>query len=162
MSIVILNVASKKKGKTTKTKQLLNSNNLPKFIYDVNKEYKEFGKGAVFMDFEQFLKEATKKVGHAIVFEEAFIFLSHHSQQKEMKELLVRTRHTKNFIILNFHAVHQIPMWVLDFVNFLIIGKTNDKLKWMLSNYSDTEILEAWQFAQEHENVYCKVTLELN
>lgn len=162
MSIVILNVAAKKKGKTTLTKGYLNNHNGAKFIYDVNAEYKEFGSGAVFPKWKDFLEQAAKKTDTAIVFEEAFIFLKHQAQEEHMKELLVRTRHTRNLIILNFHAIHQIPMWVMDFVNYFVVGKTNDRPKWMLTNYRETDIYDAWNEAQISEDVFEKITLQLN
>lgn len=162
MSNVIVNVGAKKRGKTTGTKEMLNNFSGDKYIYDVNKEYKEYGKGAVFPDFEAFLETASKKVNTAIVFEEAFIFLSHQSQQKEIKEMLVRTRHTGNLIILNFHAVHQIPLFIWDYANFVIIRKTNDKLNYMLREYRDTDILEAWQTAIASPDPFKKVVIKMN
>lgn len=160
--ITIVNVAAKKKGKTTLTKAYLNAHNGGKFIYDVNGEYKEFGSGAVFPKWKEFLQQARTKTSTAIVFEEAFIFLKAQAAEEEIKEMLVRNRHTKNLLIFNFHAIHQIPMFIYDFTNYLIIGKTNDKLKYMQREYKDTDIYDAYIECQESEDNFIKVTLQLN
>lgn len=160
--IVIVNVAAKKKGKTTLTKGYLSTHSGNKFIYDVNNEYKEFGSGAVFPSWTDFLKQAVTKSNTAIVFEEAYIFLKHQSASEEICNLLIRTRHTGNMIILNFHSIRQVPSFVYDLTNYLVIGKTNDKAKYMDREHKDTDVYDAWFELQEHPDDFHKITLQLN
>lgn len=159
--ITIVNVGKKKTGKTTLTKGILNSFDGNKFIYDVNKEYTEFGSSAVFPKWNVFLEQAVKKTNTCIVFEEAFIFLKHQSSVEEIRELLVRNRHTKNLIIFNFHAIRQIPLFIWDFVNYLNLKKTNDKQKWVENNYKDTDVLEAYNQIKDSENPFELITLNI-
>lgn len=160
--ITIVNVGKKKTGKTTLTKGILNSFPGDKFIYDINNEYKEYGSSAVFPKWQTFLEQAVKKKKTCIVFEEAFIFLKHQSSTEEISELLVRNRHTENLIILNFHAIRQVPLFIWEFVNYLNLKKTNDKQKWMETNYRDTDILAAYNSVKASENPFELVTLNID
>ncbi len=161
--ITIVNCAKKKHGKTTLTKGILNTFSGEKLIYDVNDEYKEFGGAAIFpRPFSKFLDLAVTKKNTCIVFEEASIFFSHQGSVEEIKELLVRNRHTKNLIILNFHSINKIPIYVWDQTTYLILGKTNDKPKWVEREYKDTDLLEAFQYLQNVSDPFEKVTLNID
>lgn len=162
--ITIINCAKKRHGKTTIAKGLLNTWDGEKLIYDVNGEYKEYGSAAIFpRPYKKFLEIAVQKKNTAIVFEEAYIYMKSQADQEEIKELLIRNSgHTKNLLIFNFHAVRQIPIFCWDYANYLVLGKTNDKPKWIDSNYRDTDIRAAFYELQASEDKYKKITLNID
>lgn len=154
MSKVIVNVGFTGTGKTVGTKEIIKGLHVPLFIYDVNNEYKEFS-GAVIKPFEQFLAEANLKKNTCIVFEEATIFFSHASSTKEIMELLVRKRHSKNLIILNFHSLRKVPLFILDFTDYLILRKTNDNPENIRKKFEDYEkIYSAFQQINSSKNKF--------
>ena len=76
---------------------------------------------------------------------------------------MVRKRHTNNLLIFNFHALRQVPLFILDFANYIIIGKTNDLESRVAAKFADApKIYNAWQDAQEDEDRYVKIHVKLN
>lgn len=151
MSKVFITAGATGSGKTTFTKQILKEIDLPKFIYDVNNEYSEFSRQP-FTDFKQFCEQAAKKTKHVIVFEEATIFFTHSGATEIIKEILVRKRHTGNVIIFNFHALRQIPLYILDFADFLTIKKTVlDNVKRFEQRQ---EIVMAYEHVKQSKNTF--------
>jgi len=154
MSKAIAIVGRTKTGKTTLTKELLQGFDKSRvFVYDVNNEYKEFRRGAL-PKFSDFLNNLTRKDARgelvtrksALVFEEATIFLRHNTQSEQITELLTTKRHTENFIILNFHSLRKLPVYILDMLDYVIIKKTNDNPKFIEQKFGDwSDIFEAWQ-----------------
>jgi Cdc6-like AAA superfamily ATPase len=134
MSKCIVIVGATGTGKTTKVCELLNeiraaNKDRPNVIFDVNNEekYKQFrNHWDKNFDFKKFVDNATKRKDTNIVFEEATIFFSHAGNTENIKTLLVQKRHTRNILIFNFHSLRQVPLFILDFCDFLIIGKTID------------------------------------
>lgn len=123
MSKCIIIVGGTGSGKTTIVKKLLAAHKGNKLIYDVNNEY-----GEEYISMDDFYKRALRAENSVIVFEEATIFFSTAGGTTEMRELLVRKRHTNNLFIFNFHSLSQIPLYILMFCDKLIIKKTNDQI----------------------------------
>lgn len=115
-------------GKTTFSKELLSKTNLPIVVYDINQEYTNYY-NKPFDDFKIFLEKIVKLQGHYILIEEATIFFDISSRQEIMKNLLVRARHTGNFIHLNFHSFATVPKSISDLVEYITVFKTNDAEK---------------------------------
>lgn len=165
MSKVIIIVGNTGTGKTTEAKKILASISMPKYIYDVNKEWTEYGnQQAVFpSDFKIFVNNCKLKTNTCLMFEEATIFLTHAGSSESIRNILVRKRHTNNIIIFNFHALRQVPLYLLDFCNYLILGKTNDIPKNIYNKFdSFTDIIEAFEEVQESEDNYIKEYVKLN
>jgi len=163
MSKCIIIVGNTGTGKTTEAKKLLSSIQMKKYIYDVNNEYREYDKQAVFPNFKIFLSNAKMMRDTVIMFEEATIFLTHASSSESIRDMLVRKRHTNNIIIFNFHALRQVPLYLLDFCNYLIIGKTNDIPDKMRTKFdSFTDIVDAFNRVNESDNKYIKEYVKLN
>lgn len=146
MKAVIL-VAQTGQGKSTYCKNLLQQINKPKLINDVNGEYPEFKAG--YLPIDEFLKKANKANNTVIVFEEATIFFSTKSNDAQMRELLVRKRHTNNFIILIFHSLRSIPLYILELCNYMVLFKTNDTENSLLRKYDGFDnIIKAYYSLQ--------------
>lgn len=95
----------------------------PVLIYDVNKEWG----GKELPTMEQFIQQASRCRNSLIVFEEATLFFDPTAgRSKGLREMLVRKRHTGNAVILLFHALADIPLYVLRMIDTLVLLKTND------------------------------------
>lgn len=151
-------------GKTTVSKQLLEARpkGMPCIIYDVNNEYKDFYPED-FEDFDVFLMKISGEEirRHYILVEEATIFFSTQSNFFEMKNLLVRARHTGNIIQLNFHSFSSVPKGIYNLLDYVIIFKTNDTLKNVTDRFDNPGVIEAYKeaIASPDEHFYKTVNL---
>lgn len=151
-------------GKTTTSKQLLElrPKNMPVIIYDINKEYEKYYPEP-FEDFEVFLiRISDEKVRHTyILIEEATIFFSTASNFEEMRNVLVRARHTGNIIQLNFHSFRSVPKNIYELLDYVIVFKTNDSLKSVTDKFDNPAVIKAFQDAQASEDKYFNRTVSL-
>lgn len=154
MSKCIILVGATGTGKTTYVKQNILSNlpRMKKLIYDVNNEYKEY-RGSIFMPIKDFLKKANECTNTIIMYEEATIFFKHNNQSTDITEQLVRKRHTNNLFIFNFHSLRQVPLYILDFCNYIVIKNTVDNHKNVEDKFKDFEaIYQAFERVREESN----------
>ena len=165
MSKAIIIVGSTGTGKTTYVKNILSGISIPLFIFDVNNEYKDFSnKNYNHSDFKKFTSDANMKTNHCIVYEEATIFFLHGGSTELIRSQLVRKRHTKNLFVFNFHALHQVPMYLLDFCDLMIIKKTKDNSKLIYDKFKYNEnIINAYNEVREDNNKYAlRLITEIN
>lgn len=154
-------VGRRKTGKTTLSKELLSKKpkNVPCVIYDINNEYSEYY-SEPFTDFETFLKMITDLKGHYILIEEATIFFHNTSSSLEMKNLLVRARHTRNIIQLNFHSFSSVPREIYSLLDYVTVFKTNDSEK-MLERFDSPKLSEAFLKVRNSKNQFEHITVNL-
>jgi hypothetical protein len=128
----------------------------------VNNEYKEYAPSNISgIEFKKFLALSKDKKNTCIVFEEATIFFSHAGSSEDIKNLLVRKRHTNNLIILNFHALRQVPLYILDFTNYMNLLNTNDNPATIEKKFGDfPEIIDAYRDLQEENIKYNKKVIK--
>lgn len=140
-------------GKTTFTKGLLieKPKNQPLAIYDINREYTEFYKKP-FIDFDKFLSEVVEMRHTYMIFEEATIFFDSHQTAEEMKNLLVRARHTGNYIQLNFHSFSSIPKYIKNLVDYITIFNTGDSDKDVIDKFGKGKIYDTFLHVRENKN----------
>ena len=151
-------------GKTTVTKEMLNikPENMPVMIYDINKEYtKEYPEK--FVDFDIFLEKiADESVRHTyILIEEATIFFDTSSRFKEMKEVLVRARHTGNIIQLNFHSWLSVPKNILNLVDYVVVFKTNDTEMTVKAKYDHPELIKVFWESRKSKDKFFNKTVDM-
>lgn len=151
-------------GKTTVSKKLLKlrPEGMPCIIYDINNEYGE-QYPEPFVDFNVFLiKISDEKIRHTyILIEEATIFFSTASNFEEMRNVLVRARHTGNIIQLNFHSFRSVPKNIYELLDYVIVFKTNDSLKSVTDKFDNPEVIKAFQQAQQSGDKYFNRTVSL-
>lgn len=151
-------------GKTTRSKELLNirPKGMPVIIYDVNQEYTEFYPEP-FIDFDVFLiKISDPKVRHTyILIEEATIFFSTASNYEEMRNVLVRARHTGNIIQMNFHSFRSVPKNIYELLDYVVVFKTNDSEKSVTDKFDNPSVIKAFKDAQNSEDKYFNRTVSL-
>jgi len=151
-------------GKTTLSKKLMDERpkNMPVIVYDVNKEYGIYY-DQPFEDFDLFLNRVSNEdTRHTyIMIEEATIFFNTHSTAEEMKNLLVRARHTGNIIQLNFHSFSSVPKGIYTLLDYVTVFKTNDNEKSVTDRFDHPQIIAAFReaIASKDEHFYKTVKL---
>lgn len=125
----VLIVGARGMGKTTTTKKLLTKTE-PKarLVLDVNGEYMDLYPYP-FIGFEEFSKKLTTVSNAVIVVEEATIFLSNRGYDKDITDVLVKARHRNNTIIMVYHSIRNVPKYIFDLCNMVVLHKTNDSEK---------------------------------
>ena len=162
--IAYILIGRRKTGKTTMSKKLLaeRPKNMPVMIYDINKEYtKEYPQK--FVDFEVFLSKITDESvkNTFILIEEATIFFDTSSRFDEMKNVLVRARHTGNIIQCNFHSWLSVPRNILNLLDYVVVFKTNDQIQTLKGKYDNPDLLAAFDEARKSKNEYFNKTVSL-
>lgn len=151
-------------GKTTLSKKLLDSRpgSMPVMIYDINNEYQKYYPEP-FEDFTIFLNKISDERirNHFILIEEATIFFNTQSNFYEMKNLLVRARHTGNIIQLNFHSFSSVPKGIYNLLDYVIVFKTNDNEKSVTDRFDHPGVLEAYKEAINSDDKYFYKTVTL-
>lgn len=163
---VIVQVGRTRTGKTTELKKIiareLKANPSRKLeIYDINCEYKEFYNKPL-KKFGEFIEYVATLQKALIVFEEATIFFTARGGLDiVMREKLVRKRHEKNIIILNFHSWGHVPKDILAMTDFLIVRKSNDSEKTVKDRTDNEKVLAAFNKVKDSTDNYFKITVNL-
>lgn len=151
-------------GKTTLSKELLDArpDAMPCIIYDVNNEYKMYYPEE-FDDFNVFLgKISDERIkNHFILIEEATIFFNTQSNYYEMKNLLVRARHTGNIIQLNFHSFGSVPKGIYNLLDYVVVFKTNDNEKNVTDRFDHPEVIQAYRDAKTSDDPHFYRTVKI-
>ena len=151
-------------GKTTLSKKLLDARpkGMPCMVYDINNEYKSYYPEP-FEDFDVFLVKISGEEirRHYILIEEATIFFNTQSNFYEMKNLLVRARHTGNIIQLNFHSFSSVPKGIYNLLDYVTVFKTNDNEKSVTDRFDHPAVIQAYKdaLASTDEHFYRTVKL---
>lgn len=138
-------------GKTTFTKEILKDKpkETPLLIYDINREYTDIYPYP-FIDFDLFLKNAVELRHTHMIFEEATIFFDSHNTAEEMKNLLVRARHTGNYIQLNFHSFSSIPKYIKNLIDYITVFNTGDSDKDVTDKFGKGKIYDTFLEVRSH------------
>lgn len=154
----IIVCGARKTGKTTLIKEkLLKKYPGRKFIYDVNKEYP----GGVMMDMDQFLNISTQLQNSIILFEEATIFFDNKGSVKEVREMLVRARHSNVILVFAFHALQFVPLNILSMCDVLILKRTNDNEGLITKKFKDSPKIITAFYALRRLPKYSHISIRL-
>jgi molybdopterin-guanine dinucleotide biosynthesis protein len=128
---VIAIVGKKKAGKTTLTAALIKKFSRPStYIYDINNEYtRKFNLKNDYtgpINTDKFLEAASKVKNSCIVFEEATSYFSSKGREAQLVDIISRSRHTNNVVILIFHSIADFPRYIYTFTDYIGLFKTND------------------------------------
>lgn len=141
-------------GKSTVVKKLLlsipNPNNI--YVYDINKEYYH---DVDLESFEGFSNRMTKVKNGVIIFEEATIFLDSRGSNNDLKKILVRKRHTGNYIIMVFHSIRAVPHYLINLCNYFTLLETNDTPQIVKSKFGEN-IIKLYNDVKKNKKYYSK------
>jgi hypothetical protein len=127
-------------------------------VFDVNDEYGTEG----LISFEDFTDTARKKEHKMIIFEEATIFFNAISTNKELVDMLVRKKHTNNYIVLIFHSVRSIHLYIYDLINYVTLFKTNDSAEYVEQKFHDPLMTQAFLEVHENSDKHFYKTIKIN
>lgn len=145
-------------GKTLLTKAFIAGVGAVPFVYDINREYGT----ASLPTMDAFLDDALRMRGRVILFEDATVFFGTTARHDKLIQLLVGKRHARNCILLLFHSMRQVPLYVLDTLNGIAILRTNDQDRAVEKRYANwPHVVERWRQVQHStlERPYGFVTL---
>jgi hypothetical protein len=141
-------------GKTTDAIEIGESIDFEqKLVFDINKEYTEIpGYNSVYEKRPDFIQRALKLQNSLIIFDEATIFFRHGKNSDDILELMLRRRHLNNVCIFNFHALGQIPLFIVHYIDEMILHHTNDNKNGVNRFEGREEIEEAFNELFEMRN----------
>lgn len=142
-------------GKTYNAKRLYKLSNLPLYCYDINRDWNAPQPPTM----DKFLEQAKNKKKHFIVFEEATIFFSHSGRSDDLTNLMVRKRYNENKSVFLFHSLRSLPLFIMDYLDAIILLKTGDRKTLIEKKFKDDEnIIEAYRevndSADPHANIF--------
>lgn len=108
---------------------------------------------------EKFFKQFLLKNNSCIIFEEARIYCKHQDLNEDMIKKLVGKRHDNNTIIFSFHSMRQIPLWLLDYTDFVFMKHTIDTNIQRFREYP--EIIEAFECLKSQHPIDLYEVLEI-
>ena len=159
---LIINVGGTGSGKSNRTKEILRDlTGRAFFIFDVNYEYKEYGRAAKQGLTPTEFKQSTYKLkNNVIVYEEASMMFNHANKDEDTVRLMVQKRHTNNFLIFNFHSLRQVPLWIMDYCDYLILHETTDNPRNIQTKFGDYDkiydtFLAVWETVE-----WCKKNID--
>ena len=128
---VIAIVGKKKAGKTTLAAALIKRFSRPStYIYDINNEYtRKFNLKNDYtgeINTDKFLTKVSQVKNSLIVFEEATSYFSSKGREAQLVDIISRSRHTNNVVILIFHSIADFPRYIYTFTDYIGLFKTND------------------------------------
>ncbi len=155
---VILVVGGKGTGKTTYVKACLSQvHEKARMVYDVNNEYKDLYPYDI-LPINTF-KEKVSNVSNAmVVFDEATISFPNRGYDKNIVDLLVRTRHTNNITFLVYHTIRSIPIYIYNLSNHIVLFKTGEDEYIIDKKYND--LLETFLIVKKNESYHFRMTIE--
>jgi len=157
-------------GKTTFIKETISKAPLPKYIFDIDGEYKMFknyGKPinrsiGLMENIQLFKKQVAPLWESVIVFSEAGLLFAHgEANDLEMRELFKSARRRGNLLLLDYHALSEIPIETLRYTNYLVLKKNVMQTKSQLNKFAAyPEILNKLRkCAQSTDNFHTEVII---
>jgi len=151
----ILIIGNTGTGKTTFVKSLLKKTRADVYIYDINNEYTEFNNLFEFSNISDFTTIASQQKDSFLIFEEATIFFSNKSSGTTTTEILVRKRHTNNFIVFVFHSLRTVPLHIFDLCDILVLHKTGDNINLIQRKFDGNDkVINAFNESLTSEDKY--------
>lgn len=171
--MTLLVVGSTGTGKSTFIKKLIKMivsgkySNKNKLIFDFQDEHGDINAVRVVPNKllpvkiakEKFFKQFLAVKNTCVVFEESRIYCKHQELNEDMIKKLVGKRHDNNTIIFSFHAMRQIPLWLLDYTDFVFLKHTIDTNIVRFKEYP--EITEAFNYLKNQVPIDLYEVLEI-
>lgn len=141
----ILIVGARGTGKTTKSKQLLSiAHPEARLVFDVYGDYVDLYPRAP-IPFKDFVKVAMQVKNAVILIEETTIYLNNRGFDGDVVDLLVKLRNNNNTVILVYHSLRSIPVYIYQLTNKVILHKTVDNADDLLKRFDDPELVKVFE-----------------
>lgn len=114
---------------------------------------------------DEFMDTVFHSVYNAVVvFEDTTAYVDS-TISESLKRLLVDRRHRNVDMLFSFHSLRVIPPKILDFTNYMIVGKTGDSEKYLKNLEklpNPEEFLKVWQRVKNHPSNFYREIIEAN
>lgn len=129
---VILNLGETGNGKTRRCIMIWErfGKNYECYAVDPVYQFSEYAGKIKFINPETDIRLALKdkRIHDSVIFiDEAQNYFTHAATNVPLTQALSICRHRANLIVLNFHALQQVPVYLINYFNAIILGHTNDK-----------------------------------
>lgn len=159
---VILIAGGRGTGKTTLLKQILkpvNKNAL--LLYDPAQQHKELYNGK-FIPFSEFTEKITKVSNAVIGVEESTIYLSNRGYDSNIVDLLVQSNQRGNAVILIYHSLASLPVYIYNLADAIYLKKTNDIERKIDSRFDSEPLIKAFKSLQKTSDKYATIYVPIN
>lgn len=127
-------------GKTTLSKEYISRTKRHNNVFALLKQ--DFPANVpVYTNFEKYISDAVKKSNEIFVCDEAYTVLPKNepnpknAHEHRLLVFLVNSRKLNNLTLWNFHALNQIPLWLLNYSSLLVRFKTKDLLQYQITRF---------------------------
>lgn len=138
MSKAHLIIGSTGQGKSSYLKRLYKGRRA--LIYDVNNEHYKSDTYEL-PTVDDFVKCAEAAHNRIVIFEEATIFFKNNKNTDVIAKMLVRKRHTKQYLVFVFHSIRAVPVQIMDFCEIITLFPTGDNESLIYSKFSGNDLL---------------------
>lgn len=122
-------------GKTTYMKrQLADMKTIGAFIFDINNEYKGFGR--TYWDKDLLLAESAVKRGKLLVIDEATAFFPNRGWNNDLQKIMALRRHNIHTVYFIYLSLLEIPDYVRRVTNYFVIFNSSDTIDLIKKKYS--------------------------
>lgn len=159
MSLCFGNFGQKHNGKTTRAIKLALAMPCEKiFVNDVQNEAKYKAEKKItrfYGSMDAYIDLIGKTKNGCFIIEEATMFFSHAAGNSAIVGKLLSSRFSGNVFILNFHSLRQYPVYILDYTDYMFVGKSKGNLSHLQKKFEDyPQVWKAWEAGQKSENQY--------
>lgn len=129
-------------GKTTMLKtRFISKSKKEKLIYAVMRN--DFGKDVPYeSDMKKYIDYAVKKANHLFIVDEASTFIPREQPDAAKKDFdkklitfFVNARKSNNLVFLVFHALEEVPKWLIKYCDTFLRFRTNDMLQYQITRF---------------------------
>ena len=125
-------------GKTTLMKSMLEKTKQEKLVFALVRNDYQY---PIYQDFKKYISMAVTKKDTAFVIDEARAVLPKKDPDPKKKhegELLrffINARKLNNFIFIVYHALNEVPIWLLNYSDKFIRFRTNDQIQYQVNRF---------------------------
>lgn len=108
-------------------------------------------------------KYAYKNARCGFILEEAATFLQHGNNNPRVTDPLLSARHHANIYICNFHALQQIPEYIMFYLDYIVVKKSAGQpsaIRKKFENYP--EVIEAWYKVNASSDRFATIRVPVN
>ena len=110
--------------------------------------------------FDKFINYVYDLKNTCIVIEDCSLFLNS-NVDSSFKTLLIKKRHKNINYVLLFHSLNQIPPFVFELSNYLVLSKTNDTPQKIWAKFGREDLNQLYETVKASSNSYERQVLKI-